>query len=141
MGEAFRVYLVGDDDSLRRLPLRLYERMLKADPKESIPEYAGKRLRYALVFLEVLDRKPVEVIQTQYSYLSFDTEGKIDQSEYEKQARLAMEVVDSSDSRPQKGRIIFARHRFAEKRIRDQYHWIPDPALEAAIMKAALGKV
>ena len=141
MGEGFRVFLVGDDDSLRRLPLRLYERMLKGDPKESIPEYAGKRLRYALVFLELFDRKPVEVIQIQYSYLSFDADGKIDQSEFEKQARLAMEAIDSSDSKPQKGRIIFARHRFAEKRIRDQYHWTPDPALEAAIVKAALGKV
>ena len=140
MGEAFRVFLVGDDDSLRRLSLRLYERMLKEDPKESIPEFAGKRLRYALVFLELFDRKPVEVIQIQYSYLSFDAEGKIDQSEFEKQARLSMEVVDSSNSKPQTGKIIFAGHRFAEKRIRDHYHWTPDPALEAAIVKAALGK-
>ena len=141
MGEAFRVFLVGNDDSLRRLPLRLYERMLKGDPKRSLPEYAGKRLRYALVFLELFERKPLEVIQIQYSYLCFDAEGKIDQSEFEKQARLAMEVVDTSGSKRQNGRIIFARHRFAEKRIRDQYHWTPDPELEAAIVKPALGKV
>jgi hypothetical protein len=141
MSEAFRVFIVGDDDSLRRLPLRRYEKMLKADLKESLPEYAGKRLRYALVFLELFDRKPAEIIQIQYSYLTFNAEGRIDQSEFEKQARLAMEVIDSSDSKQKPGRIIFARHRFAEKRIRDLYHWTPNPELEAAIVKAALGKV
>jgi hypothetical protein len=115
--------------------------MLKADLNESLAEYAGKRLRYALVFLERFDRKPVEIIQIQYSYLSFDAEGKIDQSEFEKQPRLAMEVIDSLDSKQKPGRIIFARQRFAEKRIRDQYHWSPNPELETAIVKAALGKV
>jgi hypothetical protein len=97
MGETFRVFVVGDDNSLRSFPLRKYERMVKADPKESMPEYAGKRLHYALVFLELFERKPLKVIQIQYSYLCFDAEGKLDQSEFQNQARLAMEVVDTSN--------------------------------------------
>jgi hypothetical protein len=84
MSEAFRVFLVGDDDFLRRIPVGRYEKMLKADPKECLPEYAGKRVRHALVVLELVNRKPVKIIQTQYSYLSFDAEGKIDFTEFEK---------------------------------------------------------
>ncbi len=140
MSEAFRVFLIGDDDSLRSLPLRRYERMLKADPKECLPGYAGKRVRYALVVLELVNRKPEKIIQTQYSYLSFDAEGKIDFTEFEKQARLVMEVVGSLDSKQKHGRIIFVGHRFARKRFQDLYRWTPNPELEAAIVEAALGK-
>ena len=140
MSSAFRVFLVVDDDCLKRLPLRRYERMLKADPKESLPEYAGKRLRYALVFLELVDRKPARIDQIQYSYLSFDAEGKIDQSEFEKQARLVMEVIGPLDSKQNQGRIIFAGHRFAKKRFHNLFRWTPNPELEAAIVKATLGK-
>ena len=140
MATAFRVFLVGDDDSLKRLPIGRYEKMLKADPKESLPEYAGKRVRYALVILELVNRKPVEIEEIQYSYLTFDAQGRLDPADFEKQVRLAMEVVGSLDSAQKHERIIYARHRFAEKRLQDQYRWIPSPELETAIVNAALGK-
>ena len=140
MATAFRVFLVGDDDSLKRLPIGRYEKMLRADPRESLPEYAGKRVRYALVILELVNRKPVEIEEIQYSYLSFDAQGRLDSADFERQVRLAMEVIGSLDSNQKHERIIYARHRFAEKRLQDQYRWNPNPELERAIVNAALGK-
>jgi len=97
-------------------------------------------VRYALVILELVNRKPVEIEEIQYSYLTFDAQGRLDPADFEKQVRLAMEVVGSLDSAQKHERIIYARHRFAEKRLQDQYRWIPSPELETAILNAALRK-
>jgi hypothetical protein len=50
-------------------------------------------------------------------------------------------VVRSLDSKQKRGRILFARHRSAEKRIRDLCYCTPITELEAAIVKDALRKV
>jgi len=90
--------------------------------------------------LELVNSKPFQIEEIQYSYLSFDAQGRLDQTDFEKQVRLAMEFIGSSDSDQKTGRVIYARHRFAEKRLQDQYRWIPSPELETAILNAALGK-
>lgn len=48
MGLGIRIFMVDEDDSLHRLALARYERLLRDDPDESIKEYAGMRVRYAL---------------------------------------------------------------------------------------------
>lgn len=53
MGIGLRIFLVNDDDSLERLAVARYERLLRRDPEECLPQYAGKRVRYALVAYEV----------------------------------------------------------------------------------------
>ena len=47
MGIGIRVFLVDDDDSIKRLPLTRYERLARRDPKERLPQHAGKRVRFA----------------------------------------------------------------------------------------------
>jgi hypothetical protein len=78
MGLSIRVFLVNDDDTIQQLALSRYDRLLERDPKESFPQFAGKRIRYALIVVDLVDRKPVEILHMQYSFLSFDAEGKID---------------------------------------------------------------
>ena len=36
--------------------------------------------------------------------------------------------------------IVDARHRFAKKRYHNEYSWTPSPQIEAAIVKAILGR-
>ncbi len=83
MGLSVRIFLVHDDDSIQRLALTRYERLLARDPKERLLQYAGRRFRYALAVVALVNRKPVEIMQIQYSYLSFDSEGRIDPAEQE----------------------------------------------------------
>jgi hypothetical protein len=47
MGISLRIFLVNDDDSIKRLPLTRYERLMRGDPKERLPECAGKRVAKA----------------------------------------------------------------------------------------------
>ena len=49
MGIGIRVFLVDDNDSLQRIPLAQLERLLRFDRGESLPEYARKRIRCAVV--------------------------------------------------------------------------------------------
>jgi len=58
MGLSIRIFTVEEDDTLKRLPMTRFDRLLKRDPDESLPKYAGKRVRYALIVVELINRRP-----------------------------------------------------------------------------------
>jgi len=136
MGIGFRVFLVGDDDSLDRLPMARYERLRHRDPGESLPKYAGKRVRCALIILEVARRTPLFIRHIQYSFVAFDTEGKIDITEREKEARLVIQALPPLTSKEGSQHVIDARWQFAKKRYEDEFKWTPTPEIRAAIVAA-----
>jgi hypothetical protein len=43
--------------------LSRYERLLKDDPEECFPQYTGKRVRYALAMVDLVNRKPTEILR------------------------------------------------------------------------------
>jgi hypothetical protein len=139
MGLGLRIFLVHDDDSLKRLPMTRYKRLLRREPEECLPQYSGKRIRYALVVVDFVDRRPVEIAHVQYSILSFDSEGRIDQVEKGKEARLAMEVRPPLLSVDDSSQVVHARHRFAKKRYDDRYTWKPTIEIQAKIAAAIFG--
>jgi hypothetical protein len=136
MGLSIRIFIVDEDDSLHRLALARYERLLRDDHAESIPEYAGKRVRHALVVVDLVNRRPVEIVHAEFSWLSFDSEGRLDRSEKEKEARLAMKAVPPLLGEEDFEHLIDARHRFAKKRYDSEYRWKPTPEIMAAIVAA-----
>ncbi len=140
MGIGLRVFLVNEDDSIQRLSLARYERLRRGDPGERLPQYAGRRVRYAMVILEVADRKPLEILRIHYSFLDFDSEGRIDPAEQEREARLAMEMLPPLAKEQERPQVIDARYRFAKKRFDDEYRWASIPEMEAAIVEAIFGK-
>ena len=141
MGLSIRIFIVDEDDSLHRLSLTRYERLLRDDPDGSIKEYASKRVRYALIVVDLVNRKPVEVVHAQFSWLSFDSKGRLDRSEKEKEARLAIESIPSLLGEEDSERLVDARHRFAKKRYDSEYRWKPTSEIEAAILAAIFGGV
>ncbi len=94
MGLGTRIFIVKEDDSLQRLSLKRYNRLIKGHIDEGLMQFAGKRIRYALIVLEMINRKPVEIIMTEYSFLAFDSKGRLDAGEREKVARLAMDKLE-----------------------------------------------
>jgi hypothetical protein len=136
MGISLRIFLVTDDESLQRLALSRYERLLRRDTAERLPQYAGKRMRYASVVLRMVNRKPSEIIQIQYSLLKFDLKGMLDPAEQERKVKLALEVLPPLPTERKPPQIIDARHQFARRRYDNNYKWKPSPELEAAIVDA-----
>ena len=133
MGLGTRIFIVKEDDSIERLSLKRYNRLIGGHPDERLLQFAGKRIRYALMVLEMLNRKPARILMAEYSFLVFDSEGRLDVSEQEKAARLVMDTLESIDLEQKPRKVIDVKHRFAKKRFDDQYLWDPSPEIKAAI--------
>ena len=76
---------------------------------------------------------------TEYSYLAFDSKGRLDAGKREKAARLAMNTLEPIMPDKRFGSIIDAKHKFAKKRFDDRNMWEPTPGIETAIQKAIFG--
>jgi transposase len=85
MGLSIRVFIVEDDDSINRLPLAQYERLLKRSPDERLLKYAGKRVRYALIVVDLVNRRPIEVVRDEFAYVDIEEEGRFKEPEHEKE--------------------------------------------------------
>ena len=93
MGIACRVFLVDDNDSLQRISMARLDRLLHFDRAESFPQYSGRRVRCAMVFVEVAGRRVLGIRNIDYFLLTFDEKGRIDRKEWEKGMRLGMELL------------------------------------------------
>ena len=88
---------------------------------------------------ELKNRKPVEILKIQYSYLSFDQKGRLREDERERAAQLSMEMIKPSLSEQEPNHIIDARYKFAKKQIDREFRWESSAELEAAIFRAIFG--
>jgi len=140
MGTGLRVFLVNDDDSLERFPLARLERLFQGHPEERLLQYAGKRVRYALVIVDLVNRKPIEILRIQYAILTFDSEGKIDSAELEKEMRLGVDMVPIGTIAPLSRKVVDAEHHFLQKRYENRYLWKPTPEIEETIVKVVFGQ-
>ena len=93
MGIGCRVFLVDDNDSLQRISMARLDRLLHFDRAESFPQYSGKRVRCAMVFVEVAGRQVLAIRNIDYFLLPLDDNGKINKKEWEKGMRLGMELL------------------------------------------------
>jgi len=140
MSVSLRIFLVNDDDSIQRLPLSRYERLIRGDAEERLPQYAGKRVRYAEVAVELVERKPVEIIRLEHFIMYFDSEGRLDLREKKKERRLSVDMIPPLLPQWDSDQVIDAHHRFAKKSFEHQYKWTPSPTVEEAIVQAVFGK-
>ena len=139
MGIGIRIFVVNDDDSIKRLALARYDRLLERDPKERFSQYAGKRVRYALVVVDLVDREPAESLRIQCSYLSFDSEGRIDPAEGEREARLLLDILPSEPIISYPWAVVEPKRSLSKKCHDDEHKWMATPDIEAAIVKAIFG--
>ena len=136
MGIGIRVFLVDDNDSLQRISMARLDRLLHFDRRESLPQYSGKRVRCAMVFLEVAGRQVLSISDANYFLLPFDDKGRIDKKEWEKGMRLGMELLPSLNDEQYPQQVIDAQHRFAKRRYEHEFKWKPSRKVEDAIVAA-----
>ena len=138
MGAAIWIFFVNYDNSIQRFPLARFERLIERDPNEGLLKYAGKRVRYVEVALDLERRKPVEILRIIYLILPLDSEGRVDAAEQEKERRLGFDMVLPILNRGSK-QVIDAGHLFAKKRFDNEYRWEPTQEIKFAIMEAIFG--
>ena len=140
MGTGFRVFLIDHNGVLRRISMRQYERLIEPDSAERLPEYAGKKLRFVFVVLDLLRRIPVAIRHIDYFMLSFDASGRVDCSGWDRAAALIGEMIYIPILEPQHETVIDARSHFAKKRYFQEFKWTPSEEVETAIMTALFGE-
>ncbi len=135
MGVGLRIFIVNDDNSLKRLPLKKYEGLMKRDPEISFPQYADKRVRYAEVAIEFENRKPVEILRMEYFIMHFDSKGQIEGTVEDDIRSIGVNLIPPIyfEKDPV---VIDAQHHFAKKRFDHQFRWKPTPEIEIAILQA-----
>ncbi len=136
MGIAYRVFLVDDNDSLQKISMAKLDRLLHFDRSESLPQYSGKRIRCAMVFVEVAGRRVLGIRNIDYFLLTFDDMGQIAKKEWEEEMRLGMELLPSIPYGEHPKQLVNAQHRFAKRRYEHEFKWKPSPKVEEAIMSA-----
>ena len=136
MGLGLRLYIVNDDGSLVRIPWARYERVLKRDPKERFPQYAGQRVRCVEVVLELENRKPIAIRRIDYFLLPFDARGRVDAAEQKREMKLALNLLSLPDFPDEPRKVINASHRFAKRRLEHLFKWMPGKTIESAILEA-----
>ena len=141
MGLSIRIFIVEDDDTINRLPLARYERLLKRDSDERILEYTGKRVRYALIVVDLFNRRPIEIIKDEFGFLDFDEEGRLKEPEFENEEISAFDMLDFSSLEQPDRRVIDARHKFARKWYFNKHRWEPTDQIATAIAEAIFGKL
>jgi hypothetical protein len=138
MGTAIWIFLVDDNGAIQRFPLTGYERLIERDPNERLPQYANKRVRCVEAAVELEQRKPVDILRLLYIILPFDSEGRVDAEEQERERQLVAETVPPILGQDSK-QVVDARHRFAKRRFHHRYRWEPTQEMEFAIVKAIFG--
>ena len=92
-----------------------------------------------MVGVDLANRKLVEIIGIQYHILTFDSKGKIDAAELEKEMRLGVNMVPIGTTEDISRKVVDVEHRFLQKRYENRYLWKPTPEIEEAIVKAIFG--
>jgi len=110
--------------------------LLHFDRRESLQQYAGKRVRCAMVFLEVAGRQVLSISDANYFLLPFDDKGRIDKKEWEKAMRLGMDLLPPLSDEQYPQHVIDAQHRFAKRRYEHEFKWKPSRKVEDAIVAA-----
>ncbi len=138
MGIGCRVFLVDDNDSLQRISMARLERLIRFDRGESLPQHSGKRMRCAMVFLEVAGKQVLSIRNVDYFLLPFDDKGRINKKEWEKGMLLGMDLLPPLINEENPKQVINASHRFAKRRYEHEFKWKPSRKVEDTIVAAIL---
>jgi hypothetical protein len=136
VGTGLRIFTVDDDDYLHRVSQAKFKQIHDIDSNERYPEYAGKRVRFALVLLDTEDRIPKDIQSIDCIRLAFDKDGRLDKSEYYKMMKLAMDSISPLILDGKQNNVVKAEYKFARIRSRREYGWEPSEKVIAEILRA-----
>lgn len=139
MEPSIRRILVDQNDQVIRLNNSLFDRLWKQGQKEALTQFAGCRLRYAEIIVDIQERRPVGILRVIFEYLYFDQAGRLDKDRIMRDNVLKMEASGIGATVSNRtGPVIDAAWRFAARRRDHEAVWQPDHELTMAIFEAAL---
>ena len=130
MGLVFRTFIC-EDNKIKKIPAAKFQRLWHGDQKEKIPEYAGKRVKFASLVVQLETRKPVTVAHSDYMIIKIDDQGTFDRQEMDQMHIQAMKSIDIfGEISPDKNlpeNVIDKTKYFQRKQYLNKYQWEPTP--------------
>ena len=136
MSLGIRVIFV-ERDRLSRMSVRRVERLIQGDPNEAMPECAGQHVCCAVVYVDLMLRKPVSVMRADYIVLSFGPDGRLDPADRRRGDDLLGETLGRSVFRVS-GPVAEFGPYLAERQYRSEFKWEPTAQQAKAVVEFAL---
>lgn len=135
-----RLFFLDDEDHIHRISVSKFNRFyLQGDENEGFPTFAGKRVRYALVFIALKDRIPVGVRYVDYGVIAFNKEGKLDEEAHARSLQLSADMMSIYWPNKENEGVLDATGRFAQRQHEYEYRWKPTREIEEALSRAIFG--
>jgi glutamine cyclotransferase len=134
-----RHFIIDKNDQIFKISQAKFDRMLTHNSEEKIPSFAGLRLRYAEIAIELRNRKPDSVVRSIFSYLSIDSDGFLDFNRYLKDGGIVSSAGLPDFGKMSGSNLIDANKIFSKKLRNNTVWWIPKQEIEKAIYDASLG--
>jgi hypothetical protein len=139
MGYSIRTFLITPDDVIRKIGMTRYWNMLVTPDSDCLPEFAAQRVRLANLTIELVDRKPVHVINRDFVIVTFDAQGRLYVGQIMQRGSSLFEVFMASNlgryDKKGTAKVVDATARFTVQGSQ----WTPTRALSQALDEAALG--
>jgi hypothetical protein len=88
-----RLFLLDEHDQLFRLASKKLLAMLNAPENHKLPRFAGCGVRMADLIIELVERKPKWLRQSDFRVLSFDTAGRLDVQRFGSQQMAHTDIM------------------------------------------------
>ena len=133
---ALRHFLLDREGALYRLPSATLDRMLQIPTRHRLPRLAGQRVRSAEVVVEMMNGRPLRVVRSVFSIMTFKSDGTLEPPLQDRHVRARAELALALDQPTRDTAVADASTRFLARGGR----WKPSPAVRRRIEQTALGR-
>ncbi len=137
MSVSIRKFLLDRDDTLYRLPTATFDRMLRFPKTHRLPQFTGQRVRSAEVVVELLNGRPIAVVRTVFSMMTFKRDGSLLSPLRDPHVLARAELAFAFDAPDPLASVSDAASRFVAR----GGQWKPPAALKRRIEQTALGRL
>jgi hypothetical protein len=137
MGLGRRVFLVSEDDQVKRCSVQQFDRLHSRDGR--LPELATKKLKYIHVLVATEDRRPTNVLNIECGLLVLNRGGALDSDAEWDKMKLAVNMIESGYVADDVPAVVNARHLFAKREYEHKYRWTPSKAVLRQVGHAIFG--
>jgi hypothetical protein len=133
---ALRHFVLDREGALYRFPSATLDRMLQIPTGLRVPRLAGQRVRSAEVAVEMMNGRPVRVVRSVFTMLTFKSDGTLVPSLQDRHAQARVELALALAATARRAGIAKASTRFVAR----GGQWTPSAALVRRIEQIALGR-
>jgi hypothetical protein len=132
---ALRHFLLDQEGALYRVPAASLDRILQNPARNPLPHLAGQRVRSAEVAVEMVNGRPLRVVRSVFSVLTFKSDGTLVSPLQDRHVRALAEVALPIEAPTCHASVAEASAQFVAR----GGQWTPSAALKRRIEQTALG--